>query len=124
MKVILPPTLVTLVRIRRDTRPALVRLLIGVVLIVGIVTGPGLYGRATATDRLAPSLQHVNGRANVRVLLGFPPQVFHESQLSPYGVFAGRHGNTVLLFNVPANRLYDLASIYWVAKVEPLKPSA
>lgn len=124
MKVILPPTLVTLLRIRRDTRPALVRLLIGVVLIVGIVTGPGLYGRATATDRLAPSLQHVNGRANVRVLLGFPPQAFHESQLSPYGVFAGRHGNTVLLFNVPANRLYDLASIYWVAKVEPLKPSA
>jgi hypothetical protein len=123
VKVTLPPTLITLLRMRRDTRPALVRLLIGVVLIVGIVTGPGLYGRLTASDRLAPSLQEVNGPANVRVLLAFLPQAFHESQLSPYGVFAGRHGNAVFLFNVPANRLRDLASIYWVEKVEPLKLS-
>jgi hypothetical protein len=114
---------ITLPRVRRDTRPALVRLFVGVVLIVGIVAGPGLYGRATATDRLAPSLQHVNGSANVRVLLAFQPQAFHESQLSSYGVFAGRRGNAVLLLNVPANRLRDLASIYWVAMIEPLKPS-
>jgi hypothetical protein len=115
---------ITLPSVRRDTRPALVRLLIGVVLIAGIVAGPGLYGRATATDRLAPSLQHVQGSANVRVLLAFPPQAFHEAQLSSYGVFAGRHGNTVLLLDVSANGLNALASIYWVAKIEPLKPSS
>ena len=116
MKIALPA-------VRRDTRPALVRLLVGVVLIAGIVAGPGLYGCATATDRLAPSLQHVNGSANVRVLLAFQPHAFHQSQLSSYGVFAGRHGNSVLLLDVPANRLRDLASIYWIAKIEPLKPS-
>jgi hypothetical protein len=114
---------ITLPALRRDTRPALVRLLVGVALIAGIVAGPGLYGCATADGRLAPSLQHVNGSANVRVLLAFPPQAFHESQLSSYGVFAGRHGNTVFLLDVPANRLHDLASIYWVTKIEPLRPS-
>jgi len=114
---------ITLPAVRRDTRPALVRLLLGVALIVGIVAGPGLYGCATAAGRLAPSLQHASGSANVRVLLPFPPQAFHESQLSSYGVFAGRHGNTVFLLDVPANRLRDLASIYWVTKIEPLKPS-
>jgi hypothetical protein len=113
---------ITLPVVRRGTRPALVRLFVGVVLIAGIVAGPGLYGRATAAGRLAPSLQHVSGSANVRVLLAFPPQAFHESQLSSYGVFAGRHGNSVFLLDVPANRLRDLASIYWVAKIEPLKP--
>lgn len=115
MKIALPA-------VRRGTRPALVRLFVGVVLLAGIVAGPGLYGRATAAGRLAPSLQHVSGSANVRVLLAFQPQAFHESQLSSYGVFAGRHGNSVFLLDVPANRLRDLASIYWVAKIEPLKP--
>jgi hypothetical protein len=113
---------ITLPAVRRDTRPALVRLAAGVVLIAGIVAGPGLYGRATGAGRLAPSLQHVTGSANVRVVLAFQPQAFHQSQLSAYGVFAGRHGNTVVLLDVPADRLGDLASIYWVAKVEPLKP--
>jgi hypothetical protein len=114
---------VTLPTVRRDARPALVRLLVGLALIAGIVAGPGLYGCATAAGRLAPSLQHASGSANVRVVLAFPPQAFHESQLSSYGVFAGRHGDTVFLLNVPANRLHDLASIYWVAKIEPLNPS-
>ena len=114
---------ITLPAVRRDTRPALLRLLAWVVLIIGIVAGPGLYGCATAAGRLAPGLQHVSGSANVRVLLAFPPQAFHESQLSAYGVFAGRHGNSVLLLNVPASSLRDLASIYWVTKVEPLRPS-
>ena len=67
--------------VRRDTRPALLRL----------VAGPGLYGRATSAGRLAPSLQHVSGSVNVQVLLPFPPQAFHQAQLSSYGVFAGRH---------------------------------
>jgi hypothetical protein len=109
--------------VRRDRRPALIRLFAGVVLIAGIVAGPGLYGRATAAGRLAPSLQHASGSVNVQVVLDFPPQAFHESQLSSYGVFAGRHGDTVFLLNVPANRLNDLASIYWVSKIEPLTPS-
>jgi len=113
---------ITLPAVRHDTRPALVRLLAGVVLIAGIVAGPGLYGRATAAGRLAPSLQHVSGSVNVQVVLGFQPQAFHQSQLSSYGVFAGRHGNAVFLLNVPANSLRDLASIYWVARIEPLKP--
>jgi len=114
---------ITLPAVRRDTRAALMRLLAGAALIVGIVAGPGLYGCATAAGRLAPSLQHVSGSANVRVVLAFPPQAFHESQLSSYGVFAGRHGTTVFLLDVPANRLHDLAGIYWVTKIEPLKPS-
>jgi len=113
----------TLPRIRRDTRPVLFRLAIGVVLIVGIVAGPGLYGRAMAGGRLAPSLQHVKGTANVRVVLDFQPQAFNQEQLTSYGVFAGRRGNAVLLLHVPANRLHDLANVYWVTKVEPLGPS-
>jgi hypothetical protein len=113
---------ITRLAVRRDTRPALLRLLAGVVLIAGIVAGPAMYGRATSAGRLATSLQHASGNVNVQVVLPFPPQAFHQSQLSSYGVFAGRHGNTVFLLNVPANSLRDLASIYWIAKIEPLKP--
>jgi hypothetical protein len=113
---------ITLPAVRRDTRPALVRLVVGAALIVAILAGPGLYGRATSAGRLAPSLQHVSGSVNVQVLLPFPPQAFHQAQLSSYGVFAGRHGNRVFLLDVPADSLRDLASIYWVAKIEPLEP--
>lgn len=113
---------VKLPRISRSTRPILIRLLLGVVLIAGIVLGPGLYGQATAGSRLDPSLQHVHGSVNVRVVLDFQPQSFNQAQLTAYGVFAGRNGNTVLLLHVPANRLQDLASIYWVTKIELLTP--
>jgi hypothetical protein len=109
---------------RRDMRAVLLRLFVGVALIVGIVAGPGLYGQATANERLAPALQHVHDSVNVRVSLGFQPQAFHQSQLTAYGVFAGRNGNTVMLLHVPVHRLHDLASIYWVSKIEPLKPSS
>lgn len=113
---------IKLPRIGRGTRPILIRLVAGVVLIAAIVAGPGLYGQATAGSRLDPSLQHAHGSVNVRVLLGFQPQSFNQSQLTAYGVFAGRNGNTVLLLHVPATRLHDLASIYWVDKIELLAP--
>jgi hypothetical protein len=93
---------------------------VGVALIAGIVAGPGLYGEATAGSRLDPSLQHAQGSVNVRVLLGFQPQGFNQTKLTSYGVFAGRNGNSVILLHVPAERLHDLASIYWVSKIEPL----
>lgn len=109
----------TLPRVGREMRPVLVRLVLGVVLIVGIVAGPGIYGRAIAGGRLSPSLQDVRGSANVRVELDFTPQAFNQEQLTSYGVFAGRRGNSVILMHVPADRLQDLANVYWVAKVEP-----
>lgn len=108
-------------RIRRDTRPILIRLLIGIILIAGIVAGPGLYGQATSGGRLAADLHNAKGEVNVRVVMNFQPQEFHQSQLGAYGVFAGRSGNSVQLLNVPAQKLQSLASIYWVSKVELLK---
>lgn len=112
---------VRLPRIRRDTRPILIRLAIGVILIIGIVAGPSLYGQATSGERLDASLHHAKGQVNVRVVMNFQPQEFNQSQLGAYGVFAGRNGNSVMLLNVPAQRLDSLASIYWVSKVELLK---
>jgi hypothetical protein len=94
----------------------------GVVLILLVLFGQQLYGWATASGRLAPALQGATGPSNVVVVLDFTPDRFHNERVSEYGVFAGRDGalNRIRLRNVTPDSLSRLASVSWVARIEPL----
>ena len=98
------------------------RLLAGVVLIGGILFGQDLYGAATAGERLDPSLDGATGPSAVVVVLDFTPERFHDERLASYGTFAGRDGavNRIRLRNVSPANLARLASLAWVARVEPV----
>ena len=94
----------------------------GVMLILLVLFGQQLYGWATASGRLAPELQGARGPSNVIVVLAFMPDRFHNERVSEYGVFAGRDGalNRIRLRNVTPDNLSRLASVSWVARIEPL----
>ncbi len=95
----------------------------GVVLIVIALFGQELYGMATAGRRLAPALVGATQPSNVVVVLDFAPERFHNERIAQYGVFAGRDGalNRIRLRMVSPRDLRALASIPWVARIEPMK---
>jgi len=109
-------------RLRAARRP-LIQLASGVLLLVLIAWGPGLYGRLTAGERLDPSLSQAAGPVNVEVTMSFTPQGFHLQTLQQQGVFAGRIGeHTVRLFNVSPASLRTLSGMYWISSIRPAQP--
>lgn len=99
------------------------KIVAGIVLIGLILYGQELYGMATARGRLDPALRGVAGPSDVVVVLGFTPDRFHNERVREYGVFSGRDGavNRIRLRMVSAENLERLASLAWVARVEPMK---
>ncbi len=95
----------------------------GVALIAVVLWGQQLYGMATASSRLDPSLRDPTGPVNVIVVLDFMPDRFHSERIREYGAFAGRDGtlNRMRLRNVSPDNLHRLANIPWVARIEPMK---
>ena len=95
----------------------------GIVLIALVLWGQQLYGMATASGRLDPSLRNPTGPSNVIVVLDFMPDRFHSERIREYGAFAGRDGtlNRMRLRNVSPENLRRLANIPWVARIEPMK---
>jgi len=109
-------------RLRASRRP-LLQMMSGVLLLLAIAWGPGLYGRLTAGERLDPNLAHTAGPVNVEVTMGFTPQGFHLQALQQQGVFAGRIGeHTVRLFNVSPASLRTLSGMYWISSIRPAQP--
>ena len=102
--------------------PDVRRIIAGIALIVLVLFGQQLYGRATASGRLDPALQGATTPRNVIVVLDFMPDRFHNERVAEYGVFAGRDGalNRIRLRNVSPDSLVRLASVAWVARIEPL----
>ena len=102
--------------------PDVRKILAGVLLIVLVLFGQQLYGRATAAGRLDPTLRGATGPRNVIVVLDFMPDRFHNERVAEYGVFAGRDGalNRIRLRNVSPDSLARLAAVAWVARIEPL----
>ena len=98
------------------------KIALGILLIVLVLFGQQLYGRATASARLDPALRHATGPRNVIVVLDFMPDRFHNERISEYGVFSGRDGalNRIRLRNVSPASLARLAAVPWVARIEPL----
>ena len=99
------------------------RFALGIVLIAVILFGQQMYGWATAGSRLDPSLRNPDGPRNIIVVLGFTPERFHNERVSQYGAFAGRDGalNRIRLRMVSPANLASLASVPWVARIEPMK---
>ncbi|MBO0751317.1 MAG: hypothetical protein J2P53_04355 [Bradyrhizobiaceae bacterium] len=93
----------------------------GIFLIALVLFGQDLYGRATASARLDPTLRGATTPRNVVVVLSFMPDRFHNERVAEYGVFAGRDGalNRIRLRNVSPDSLARLAAVPWVARVEP-----
>ena len=94
----------------------------GIALILLVLFGQQLYGRATAGGRLDPALRNAAAPRNVIVVLDFMPDRFHNERIAEYGVFAGRDGalNRIRLRNVSPGNLARLAAVAWIARIEPL----
>jgi hypothetical protein len=99
------------------------RFIAGVVLLVVILYGQSLYGMATASGRLDPSLRDAAKPSNVVVVLNFMPDRFHNERVAEYGTFAGRDGalNRLRLRHVSPDNLRALAGVSWVSRIEPMK---
>lgn len=105
-------------------RAPIARLIAGVALIGIILFGQTIYGAATASTRIDPSLRDPAGPSTVIVVLDFVPERFHNERLAGYGVFAGRDGavGRIRLRNVTPENLAALSRLAWVAKIEPMRP--
>jgi hypothetical protein len=99
------------------------KIAIGILLIALTLFGQQLYGLATASSRLDPSLRGATGPRNVVVVLDFLPDRFHNERVQQYGAFAGRDGtlNRLRLRNVTPQRLQQLAAVPWIARIEPMR---
>jgi hypothetical protein len=99
------------------------KIAVGIGLIALVLFGQHLFGLATASGRLDPSLRGATGPRNVIVVLDFQPERFHNERVQQHGVFAGRDGalNRMRLRNVTPEKLAQLASIPWIARIEPMK---
>ena len=104
-------------------RAPIARLIAGVALIGIILFGQTIYGAATASTRIDPSLRDPAGPSTVIVVLDFVPERFHNERLAGYGVFAGRDGavGRIRLRNVTPENLAALSRLAWVAKIEPMR---
>src|SRR5258705_13845010 len=69
------------------------RFIAGAAVLAVILYGQTVYGMATASGRLDPSLRNATGPSNVIVVLDFMPDRFHNERVAQYGTFAGRDGS-------------------------------
>jgi hypothetical protein len=92
-------------------------------LIAVILFGQQVYGMATASQRLDPSLRGATGPSNVIVVLDFMPERFHNERVAEYGAFAGRDGalNRLRLRFVSPDNLRALSDVAWISRIEPFK---
>src|SRR5450830_1160282 len=99
------------------------RFITGAVLLVVILFGQSVYGMATASGRLDPSLRNATGPSNVIVVLDFMPDRFHNERVAEYGTFAGRDGalNRLRLRYVSPDNLRALSNAAWISRIEPFK---
>ena len=99
------------------------RFISGLFLISVILFGQQVYGVATASQRLDPSLRGATGPSNVIVVLDFMPERFHNERIAEYGTFAGRDGalNRLRLRFVSPDNLRALSQVSWISRIEPFK---
>lgn len=99
------------------------RFIAGAVVLAVILLGQTVYGMATSSGRLDPSLSNATGPSNVIVVLDFMPDRFHNERVAQYGTFAGRDGalNRLRLRYVSPENLRVLSDIAWISRIEPFK---
>ena len=99
------------------------RFIAGAAVLAVILYGQTVYGMATASGRLDPSLRNATGPSNVIVVLDFTPDRFHNERVAQYGTFAGRDGslNRMRLRYVSPEKLRALSEVAWISRIEPIK---
>jgi hypothetical protein len=99
------------------------RFIAGAAVLAVILYGQTVYGMATASGRLDPSLRNATGPSNVIVVLDFMPDRFHNERVAQYGTFAGRDGslNRMRLRYVSPEKLRALSEVAWISRIEPIK---
>jgi hypothetical protein len=110
-------------RLRFLIGPDARRFIFGVLLIIVILFGQQVYGMATASGRLDPTLRRATVPSNVVVVLDFMPERFHNERVAEYGTFAGRDGalNRIRLRFVSPDNLRALSKVTWISRIEPFK---
>src|ERR1035437_8668541 len=99
------------------------RFIAGAVLLVVILFGQSVYGMATASGRLDPSLRNATGASNVVVVLDFMPDRFHNERVAQYGTCAWRDGalNRLRLRFLNPDNLRPLSNVAWISQIYPFK---
>ncbi len=58
---------------------------------------------------------------DVVVTLQFPPEQFHIKLFQSYGTVSGVRGDAVIIRRVPPEAVSEIARLYWVRQIEPLR---
>jgi len=105
----------------------LVRLAAPVVIAVALLGAPPAYGQLTTTQRISPAL---SGELNdgsplyaVSVELPFQPEYYHIHRLQEIGTVAGVQGRAIRVLQLSADQVREIASFYWVERVDVLNQS-
>ena len=97
--------------------------------IAGLVLGaPPAYGQLTAGQRISPALERELGDGSpvyaVSVELPFQPEYYHIHRLQEIGTVAGVQGRRVRVLQLSADQVREIASFYWVERVDALDQSS
>jgi hypothetical protein len=82
------------------------------------------YGQLTAAQRISPTLERELGDGSpaysVSVELPFQPEYYHIHRLQEIGTVAGVQGRRVRVLGVSVDQVREIASFYWVERVDAL----
>jgi hypothetical protein len=101
------------------------RVLSGLLIVLAMYLGPVAYGFATSNGRVDQCLAGTTDAASdIIVRLGFVPGPTQLEELQRYGRYGGSKGGleTVVLLDVPPGNLSLLSNLYWIDRLESLKP--
>lgn len=97
------------------------RVLIMICLLVG---GWHLWLANQASVKMPPDLtayRSARDTVDLRVTLRFPPERFHVLVFQAFGRISGTEGDAVDVRGVPATRVWEIAKLYWVKQITPLR---
>ena len=102
----------------------LVRLAVPALATAIVLAAAPLYGLLNADSKIDPRLKQELGDGSyaysVKVELGSQPEYFHVKKLQQVGTVAGISGHTVRVLQLTPDEVHEIASFYWVERVEPL----
>lgn len=101
----------------------LVRLVLGIVLVLVLLTGYSLFGIVTAGSRTGEGVVVTDRRIDLVVTMDFEPEPYHLERLRRLGTVAGRYEgdeSKVRLLRVEEEDLRQLSRITWISHLDVL----
>lgn len=74
-----------------------------------------------APGKIADSLREGKSKVNVQVVLPFTPDRFHVMAMQRFGRVSGTDDVSIEVRGVKRDELSNLAHLFWVKRIEPLK---